>query len=110
VTVSLALPVSLSQVGRPAWVGILGISAAAFLLAVPEGLDAPGISAKLAAVSPAALPPKFRSDANKLVGMITARTIPFPRRKTNAGDKKLQFDSAYLPATIIVFRCIQYSG
>jgi hypothetical protein len=58
-------------VGLPVLAGIIGISAAPFLLAVPADLVVLGIGAKLTAVIfPAALPLAIRPTASKLVGMI----------------------------------------
>jgi hypothetical protein len=74
VSPTLALPITLDgfRVGLPVLAGIIGISAAPFLLAVPADLVVLGIGVKFAAVIfPPALPLAVRSTANKLVGMIT---------------------------------------
>ena len=76
VSPALALPISLDRfrVGLPVLAGIIGISAAPFLLAVPADLVVLGIGVKLAAVIfPTALPLAIRSAANKLVRMITRK-------------------------------------
>ena len=58
--------------GLPVLAGIIGISPAPFLLAVPADLVVLGIGVELAAVVfPAALPLAIRSTAHKLVRMIT---------------------------------------
>jgi hypothetical protein len=76
VSPALTLPISLDGlgVGLPVLAGIIGISAAPFLLAVPTDLVVHGISAKLTAVViSSALSLAIRSAANKLVRMITGR-------------------------------------
>jgi hypothetical protein len=76
VSPALALPISLDRfrVGLPVLAGIIGISAAPFLLAVPADLLVLGVGVELAAVIfPTALPLAIRSAANMLVGMITGK-------------------------------------
>jgi hypothetical protein len=76
VSLALALPISLDRfrVGLPVLAGIMGISAAPFLLAVPADLLVLGVGVELAAVIfPAALALAIRSAANKLVGVITGK-------------------------------------
>jgi hypothetical protein len=72
----LTLPVSLHgfRVVLPVLAGVIGMTAAPFLLAVPADLVVLGIGVKLAAVIfPAALPLTIGSTANKLVGVITGK-------------------------------------
>jgi hypothetical protein len=74
VSPALSLPISLDgfRMGLPVLAGIIGISPAPFLLAVPADLVVLGIGVELAAVVfPAALPLAIRSTAHKLVRMIT---------------------------------------
>ena len=76
VSLALALPISLDRfrVGLSVLAGIIGVSAAPFLLAVPTDLVVLGVGVKLAAVIfPTALPLAIRSAANMLVGMITGK-------------------------------------
>jgi hypothetical protein len=76
VSPALTLPISLDgcRVGLPVLAGIIGISSAPLLLAVPADLMVLGVGFKLAVVIfPAALPLAIGSAANKLVGMITGK-------------------------------------
>jgi len=76
VSPALTLPITLDgfRVGLPVLAGIIGISPAPFLLAVPADLVVLGIGVELATVIfPAVLPPAIRSTANNLLGMIAAR-------------------------------------
>ena len=73
VSLALALPISLDRfrVGLSVLAGIIGVSAAPFLLAVPTDLVVLGVGVKLAAVIfPTALPLAIRPTASKLVGVI----------------------------------------
>jgi len=72
----LTLPISLDgcRVGLPVLAGIIGISSAPLLLAVPADLMVLGVGVELAAVIfPAALPLTIRPTANKLLGVITGQ-------------------------------------
>jgi hypothetical protein len=76
VSLSLTLPIALDgcRVGLPVLAGIIGISSAPFLLAVPADLVVLGIGMNFAAVIfPAPLPLAIRLAANKLVRMITGK-------------------------------------
>ena len=72
---ALTLPITLDGfgMGLPVLAGIIGISPAPFLLAVPADLVVLGVSVELMAVIfPAALPLTVGAAAHKLVRMITA--------------------------------------
>lgn len=72
----LTLPIALGGlgVGLPVLAGIIGISSAPFLLAVPADLQVLGIGLEHAAVVfLAALPLAIRPAANKLVGVVTGK-------------------------------------
>ena len=70
----MAITVDGFGVGLSVLAGIIGISSAPFLLAVPADLVVLGIRVELMAVIfPAALPLAIRSTANNLLGMITRR-------------------------------------
>jgi hypothetical protein len=76
VSAALPLPITLDGfgMGLPVLAGIIGISSAPFLLAVPADLVVLGIGVEMATVIfPAALPLAIRSTANKLVRMITGK-------------------------------------
>lgn len=73
---ALAPPIALDgfRVGLPVLAGIIGISSAPFLLAVPADLVVLGVGVEFAAVIfPAAPPLAIRPTANNLLGMITRR-------------------------------------
>jgi hypothetical protein len=72
---ALSLPIMLDGFGvaLPILAGIIGISSAPFLLAVPADLVVLSISVEVATVIiPTALPLAVQSTAHKLVRMITA--------------------------------------
>jgi len=80
VSPALTLPISLHgfRVGLPVLLGIIGISAAPFLLAVPADLMVLGIGAEfMAVIFPAALPLAIGLTASKLVGMIAGELKDF---------------------------------
>jgi hypothetical protein len=73
---ALTLPITLDGfgMGLPVLAGIIGISPAPFLLAVPADLVVLGIGVELATVIfPTTLRLAIRSAANKLLGVITAK-------------------------------------